>query len=51
MSEISETKLNEKLRTVIETADIANVLTEPLTDSIDNHEGENFKFSALATRP
>ena len=36
MSEINETKLNEKLRTVIETVDIANALTDPLTDSIDN---------------
>lgn len=36
MLEVSETKLNEKLRTVIETVDIANALTDPLTDSIDN---------------
>ena len=36
MPEVSETKLNDKLRTVIETVDIANALTDPLTDSIDN---------------
>lgn len=36
MPEAIETKLNEKLRTVIETVDLANALTDPLTDSIDN---------------
>lgn len=35
MPEVSEINLNEKLRTVIETVDIANALTDPLTDSID----------------
>jgi signal transduction protein with GAF and PtsI domain len=36
MPEVSESNLNDKLRTVIETVDIANALTDPLTDSIDN---------------
>lgn len=36
MPDASESNLNEKLRTVIETVDIASALTDPLTGSIEN---------------
>lgn len=36
MADESKNNLEEKLRAVVETIDVANVLTEPLTDSIEN---------------
>lgn len=36
MSEDTPNSLERKLRTLIETVDVANALTEPLTDSIEN---------------
>lgn len=36
MSDSEKNSLNEKLRTVIETVDVANAMTEPLTESIKN---------------
>lgn len=36
MSEAEKNNLEEKLRAVVETIDVANALTKPLTDSIEN---------------
>ncbi|HSK70500.1 MAG TPA: GAF domain-containing protein [Pyrinomonadaceae bacterium] len=36
MADETKNNLEEKLRAVVETIDVANVLTEPLTDSIEN---------------
>lgn len=36
MSDLEKRSLEEKLRTIIETVDVANAMTEPLTESIKN---------------
>ena len=36
MSEVNKNNLEQKLQSLIETVDVANSLTEPMTNSIEN---------------